>query len=172
MTKQDKGWSVAKSSSRRGQGGQLWRADWFVGVLGVLAVLFLHGWNAVLGALAHRYHDLASTRTSHQPSERMANAGSWPWPRDVHALLNPLPDVDGALRQAPLPIRHDGHAASALMLPQFYRDRDGRPAFALSLSGAMATSAHVATQIMQAAGSPGFENTLVAWNSATRPATQ
>jgi len=76
---------------------QFWRADWFVGVLVVLAVLFLHGLTDFFGTLERRYYDYASTSTSRQPSERIAiiaiddqsiaNIGRWPWPRDVHAQL-------------------------------------------------------------------------------------
>ncbi|MCZ8254423.1 MAG: CHASE2 domain-containing protein, partial [Polaromonas sp.] len=91
---QDKGWEVAKSSRKL---SQFWRADWFVGVLVVLAVLFLHGLTDFFGTLERRYYDFASTSTSRQPSDRIAiiaiddqsiaNIGRWPWPRDVHAQL-------------------------------------------------------------------------------------
>jgi CHASE2 domain-containing sensor protein/tRNA A-37 threonylcarbamoyl transferase component Bud32 len=85
---------VATSSRKL---SQFWRADWFVGVLVVLAVLFLHGLTDFFGTLERRYYDFASTSTSRQPSERIAiiaiddqsiaNIGRWPWPRDVHAQL-------------------------------------------------------------------------------------
>jgi CHASE2 domain-containing sensor protein/tRNA A-37 threonylcarbamoyl transferase component Bud32 len=85
---------VAKSSRKL---SQFWRADWFVGVLVVLAVLFLHGLTDFFGTLERRYYDFASTSTSRQPSDRIAiiaiddqsiaNIGRWPWPRDVHAQL-------------------------------------------------------------------------------------
>ncbi|HYW55903.1 MAG TPA: serine/threonine-protein kinase [Polaromonas sp.] len=85
---------MASSSSKR---GQFWRADWFVGVLVVLAVLVLHAATDFFGTLERRYYDFASTSTSRQPSERIAiiaiddqsiaNIGRWPWPRDVHAQL-------------------------------------------------------------------------------------
>ncbi len=85
---------MAKSSRKL---SQFWRADWFVGVLVVLAVLFLHGLTDFFGTLERRYYDFASTSTSRQPSERIAiiaiddqsiaNIGRWPWPRDVHAQL-------------------------------------------------------------------------------------
>jgi len=85
---------VATSSSKR---SQFWRADWFVGVLVVLAVLFLHGLTDFFGTLERRYYDFASTSTSRQPSDRIAiiaiddqsiaNIGRWPWTRDVHAQL-------------------------------------------------------------------------------------
>lgn len=85
---------MATSSSKR---SQFWRADWFVGVLVVLAVLVLHGATDFFGTLERRYYDFASTRTSRQPSDRIAiiaiddqsiaNIGRWPWPRDVHAQL-------------------------------------------------------------------------------------
>ncbi|MES2401399.1 MAG: serine/threonine-protein kinase [Pseudomonadota bacterium] len=85
---------MAKSSNKL---GQFWRADWFVGVLVVLAVFFLHGLTDFFGTLERRYYDYASTSTSRQPSDRIAiiaiddqsiaNIGRWPWPRDVHAQL-------------------------------------------------------------------------------------
>ena len=76
---------------------QFWRADWFVGVLVVLAVFCLHGFTDVIGTLERRYYDFASTSTDRRPSDRIAiiaiddqsisNIGRWPWPRDVHAQL-------------------------------------------------------------------------------------
>ena len=95
LANQDKGGTdVATSSSKR---GQFWRADWFVGVLVVLAVLVLHSATDFFATLERRYYDFASTSTSRQPSDRIAiiaiddqsiaNIGRWPWPRDVHAQL-------------------------------------------------------------------------------------
>ncbi len=85
---------MATSSNKR---GQFWRADWFVGVLVVLAVLALHSATDFFATLERRYYDFASTSTSRQPSDRIAiiaiddqsiaNIGRWPWPRDVHAQL-------------------------------------------------------------------------------------
>ena len=76
---------------------QFWRADWFVGVLVVLAVFALHGATDFFGTLERRFYDFASTSTSRQPSERIAiiaiddqsiaNLGRWPWPRDVQAKI-------------------------------------------------------------------------------------
>ncbi len=89
-----KGRGVATSSVKR---NQFWRADWFVGVLVLLAVLALHAATDFFGTLERRYYDFASTSTSRQPSDRIAiiaiddqsiaNIGRWPWPRDVHAQL-------------------------------------------------------------------------------------
>jgi len=85
---------VATSSSKR---RQFWQADWFVGVLVVVAVLVLHGATDFFGTLERRYYDFASTSTSRQPSDRIAiiaiddqsiaNIGRWPWPREVHGQL-------------------------------------------------------------------------------------
>lgn len=76
---------------------QFWRADWFAGLLVVLAVLALHGTTDLFSTLERRFYDFASTSTSRQPSDRVAiiaiddqsiaNIGRWPWPRDVHAKL-------------------------------------------------------------------------------------
>jgi serine/threonine protein kinase/CHASE2 domain-containing sensor protein len=84
---------VAKSSKP----SHFWRADWFVGVLVVLAVFLLHNLTDFFATLERRYYDYASTTTSRQPSDRIAiiaiddqsiaNIGRWPWTRDVHAQL-------------------------------------------------------------------------------------
>lgn len=88
---------MAISVNKRGKGGHIWRADWFVGVLVVLAVFLMHSFTDFFGTLERRYYDFASTSTSRQPSERIAiiaiddqsiaNIGRWPWPRDVQANL-------------------------------------------------------------------------------------
>ena len=85
---------VAQASVRANR-TQFWRADWFVGVLVVLAVFALHSTTDFFGTLERRFYDFASTSTSRQPSERIAiiaiddqsiaNIGRWPWPRDVQA---------------------------------------------------------------------------------------
>ena len=77
--------------------GPVWRADWFVGLLVVVAVIALHSFTDIFGALERRYYDFASTSGGKQPSDRIAviaiddqsiaNIGRWPWPRDVHAKL-------------------------------------------------------------------------------------
>ena len=85
------------ASNARSRRSQFWRADWFVGVLVVLAVFVVHNATDFFGTLERRYYDFASTSTSRQPSERIAivaiddqsiaNIGRWPWPRDVQAKL-------------------------------------------------------------------------------------
>lgn len=82
------------SSAKR---SQFWRADWFVGVLVVLAVVLFHLFTDALWTLERRFYDYASTSTSRQPSDRIAviaiddqsiaNLGRWPWPRDIQAQL-------------------------------------------------------------------------------------
>ena len=82
-----------KSSTR----GKFWRADWFVGVAVVIAVMVLYKSTDLIDTLERRLYDYASTQTSRQPSDRIAiiaiddqsiaNIGRWPWPRDVHAEL-------------------------------------------------------------------------------------
>jgi eukaryotic-like serine/threonine-protein kinase len=86
---------VGKSSSAKR--GQFWRADWFVAVLVVLAVVILHQATDVIGTAERRFYDFASTSSARQPSDRIAviaiddqsiaNIGRWPWPRDIHAQL-------------------------------------------------------------------------------------
>ena len=77
--------------------GAFWRADWFAGVVILLATVVLHLSTDFIGTLERRFYDFASTSTSRQPSDRIAviaiddqsiaNIGRWPWPRDVHAKL-------------------------------------------------------------------------------------
>ncbi len=85
--------SNSSSSKRKA----VWRTDWFVGVLVVVALLILHQVTDVFGTLERRFYDFASTSAARQPSNRIAviaiddqsiaNIGRWPWPRDVHAQL-------------------------------------------------------------------------------------
>jgi serine/threonine-protein kinase len=68
-----------------------------VGLLIALSILALHRATDVVGALERGFYDFAVTKTSRQPSDRIAviaiddqsiaNIGRWPWPRDVHAQL-------------------------------------------------------------------------------------
>ena len=91
----DEGRAVSTSSSAKR--GQFWRADWFVAVLVVIAVLILHQVTDTIGTLERRFYDFGSTSSGRQPSDRIAviaiddqsiaNIGRWPWPRDVHAQL-------------------------------------------------------------------------------------
>ncbi|HSV51363.1 MAG TPA: serine/threonine-protein kinase [Burkholderiaceae bacterium] len=84
----------SSSTARR---GQFWRADWFVGLLIAVGLLVLHKTTDLIGALERGFYDFAVTKTSRQPSDRIAviaiddqsiaNIGRWPWPRDVHAQL-------------------------------------------------------------------------------------
>ncbi len=88
---------MAKSSNRQVRRIDFWCTDWFVGVLVVLAVVFLQGTTDFFSTLERRYYDYASTETTRKPSDRIAiiaiddqsiaNIGRWPWPRDVHAQL-------------------------------------------------------------------------------------
>jgi eukaryotic-like serine/threonine-protein kinase len=85
--------STSSSAKRR----QFWRADWFVALLVVAAVVILNQSTDVFGTLERRFYDYASTSSGRQPSDRIAiiaiddqsiaNIGRWPWPRDVHAQL-------------------------------------------------------------------------------------
>jgi eukaryotic-like serine/threonine-protein kinase len=91
----DEGRAVSKSSSAKR--GQFWRADWFVAVLVVIAVLVLYQATDSISTLERRFYDYGSTSSGRQPSDRiaiiaiddqsLANIGRWPWPRDVHAQL-------------------------------------------------------------------------------------
>ena len=77
--------------------GSVWRADWLVGLLVVLAVLILHAATDFIGGLERRYYDFGMSSAARKPSDRIAviaiddqsiaNIGRWPWSRDVHAQL-------------------------------------------------------------------------------------
>ena len=89
---------MAKTSTKAvARPSRFWRADWFVGVLVVLAVFVLQNTTDLFRTLERQYYDFASTSTARQPSDRIAiiaiddqsiaNIGRWPWPRDVQARL-------------------------------------------------------------------------------------
>src|SRR4051812_43190875 len=90
----DEGQAVSTSSTKR---GQFWRADWFVALLVVIAVLVLFKATDAIDTLDRRFYDYGSTSSGRLPSDRIAiiaiddqsiaNIGRWPWPRDVHAQL-------------------------------------------------------------------------------------
>jgi eukaryotic-like serine/threonine-protein kinase len=77
--------------------GSFWRADWFVGVLVVLAVLILSRSTNFVDALENRLYDFGITQANKKPSDQIAiiaidetsivNIGRWPWSRDVQAKL-------------------------------------------------------------------------------------
>jgi eukaryotic-like serine/threonine-protein kinase len=74
-----------------------WRADWFVGVLVVLAVLVLAKSTDFVDRLENRLYDFGITQANKKPSDQIAivaiddasiaNMGRWPWSRDVQAKL-------------------------------------------------------------------------------------
>lgn len=75
----------------------LWRSDWLVGLVSLVAVVALQLGTELLTTMERRFYDFASTSNSRQPSpqialiaiddQSIANIGRWPWPRDVHAKL-------------------------------------------------------------------------------------
>jgi serine/threonine-protein kinase len=85
---------MAGSTKKR---GPIWKQDWFVACLVVVALVLINVLSDFFGSLDRRYYDFASTTTSRQPSDRIAiiaiddqsiaNIGRWPWTRDVHAKL-------------------------------------------------------------------------------------
>jgi CHASE2 domain-containing sensor protein len=84
---------VATSLKRR----NFWRADWFVGVLVVLAVFIFNKSTNFVDALDNRLYDFGLTQANKKPSDQIAiiaiddqsiqNIGRWPWSRDVQAKL-------------------------------------------------------------------------------------
>jgi eukaryotic-like serine/threonine-protein kinase len=82
------------SSSQR---SQFWRADWFVGVLVVLAIFAFNKATNFVDTLENRFYDYGITQSAKKPSDQIAivaiddqsvsNLGRWPWSRDVQAKL-------------------------------------------------------------------------------------
>ncbi|HUN69823.1 MAG TPA: serine/threonine-protein kinase [Burkholderiales bacterium] len=76
-----------------------WRADWFLGVVVALVVLFASG-SDLLQSLERKAYDMGVLASSRAPSERIAviaiddasiaNIGRWPWSREVHARMTDL----------------------------------------------------------------------------------
>jgi len=76
-----------------------WRADWFLGVVVMLVVLFASG-SDLLQSLERKAYDMGVLASSRAPSERIAviaiddasiaNIGRWPWSREVHAKMTDL----------------------------------------------------------------------------------
>ena len=85
---------MGTASSKR---SQFWRADWFVGVLVVLAVVALNKATDFVDTLENRFYDYGITQSDKKPSDQIAivaiddqsvaNLGRWPWSRDVQARL-------------------------------------------------------------------------------------
>jgi eukaryotic-like serine/threonine-protein kinase len=79
------------------QKSQFWRADWFVGVLVVLAVIAMNKATNFVDTLENRFYDYGITQSDKKPSDQIAivaiddqsvaNIGRWPWSRDVQAKL-------------------------------------------------------------------------------------
>lgn len=74
-----------------------WRADWFVGVVIILAAVCLYLATDLTGALERRFYDFSSASALRQPSDRIAiiaiddpniaTVGNLLWQRGVHARL-------------------------------------------------------------------------------------
>ena len=73
-----------------------WKKDWFVGLL--VALIFLFGANSdLMQSLERKAYDLGVLASSRTPSDKIAviaideqsiaNMGSWPWPREIHAKM-------------------------------------------------------------------------------------
>ena len=88
---------MGKTSQGHKHRSQFWRADWFVGILVVLAIFVANEFTNIFWTLERRYYDFSSTTTSRQPSDRIAiiaiddqsiaNIGRFPWPRNVQAQM-------------------------------------------------------------------------------------
>jgi len=72
------------------------KADWFVGLLVALILLFSAN-SDLMQSLERKAYDIGVRATSRVPSDKIAiiaiddqsiaNLGRWPWPREVHAML-------------------------------------------------------------------------------------
>jgi len=73
-----------------------WKADWFLGLVVVLVMLFAARGD-LIQSLERKAYDLGVQAASRVPSDRIAiiaiddasiaNIGRWPWSRDVHARM-------------------------------------------------------------------------------------
>jgi CHASE2 domain-containing sensor protein/tRNA A-37 threonylcarbamoyl transferase component Bud32 len=73
-----------------------WRADWFLGVIVFLVMLFASG-SDLLQSLERKAYDMGVLASSRAPSDRIVviaiddesitNIGRWPWSREVHARM-------------------------------------------------------------------------------------
>ena len=76
-----------------------WKADWFLGVVVFVLVLFSGG-SDLLQSLERKAYDMGVQASSRAPSDKIAviaiddtsiaNIGRWPWSRDVHAKMADL----------------------------------------------------------------------------------
>jgi serine/threonine-protein kinase len=76
-----------------------WKADWFLGLVVVLLMLFAGG-SDLLQSLERKVYDMGVQASSRAPSDRIAviaiddtsiaNIGRWPWSREVHAKMTDL----------------------------------------------------------------------------------
>jgi len=75
---------------------RFWKADWFLGSVVALLMLFA-GSSDLLQSLERKAYDMGVQASSRTSSDRIAviaiddtsiaNIGRWPWPRDVHARM-------------------------------------------------------------------------------------
>ena len=79
--------------------GDLWKSDWFFGL--VVSLLFLTLFNSdLLDSLDRKAYDMGVRASSKVPNDKIAiiaiddesiaNIGRWPWSRDVHAKMTDL----------------------------------------------------------------------------------
>ncbi len=76
-----------------------WKADWFLGAIVVVVMLFL-GQSDLIQSLERKAYDMGVKASSRTPSDQVAviaiddqsiaNLGRWPWPRDLHARMTDL----------------------------------------------------------------------------------
>jgi len=78
-----------------------WRGDWLLGLGVVVAFTAANLSTDWIPSLERKAYDVALQSTARAPSDRVAiiaidqqsidNIGRWPWSRDVHAKMRPLP---------------------------------------------------------------------------------
>ncbi len=76
-----------------------WKADWFLGLVVVVLMLFAGG-SDLLQSLERKAYDMGVQASARTPSDRIAviaiddtsiaNIGRWPWSREVHAKMTDL----------------------------------------------------------------------------------
>jgi eukaryotic-like serine/threonine-protein kinase len=134
--------------------GNFWRADWFVGVLVVLAVLILSKSTRFVDSLENRLYDFGISQANKKPSDQisiiaiddisLANIGRWPWSRDVQAKL--IEQISAGKPKAIVSSIFYFEPQQERSLPYFKKIRDAIASEAASGNAAIDSVARIAAE--------------------------